>query len=85
MIAFTTSNKQIQKCSYEATDAIGKRKVNANATNLTKFWFCQEVKGLALLECKSYLKYKSASTPEAGTKYKHVRKEVNTKIKNIKR
>ncbi|XP_019765820.1 uncharacterized protein LOC109541399 [Dendroctonus ponderosae] len=55
-----------------AEEAIGKRKININANNRTKPWFCQEVKQLADIKRSSYLKYKS-------------RNRVNSKIKEIKR
>lgn len=45
--------KKIKNCIYEAaTEAIGKRKINLNATNRTKSWFRQEVKELAELKKK---------------------------------
>ncbi|XP_057657912.1 craniofacial development protein 2-like [Diorhabda carinulata] len=49
------------KCIKEAAEeAIGKRKINVNATNHTKPWFCQEVKELSESKRKCYLTYKSA-------------------------
>ncbi|KAH1011026.1 hypothetical protein HUJ04_000468 [Dendroctonus ponderosae] len=55
----------IKTCIEQAAEeAIGKRKININANNRTKPWFCQEVKQLADLKRSSYLKYMSLQTIE---------------------
>lgn len=51
---------KLKNCIKEAiTEAIEKRKINLNATNHTKLWFCQEIKALTKLKKKSFLTYKS--------------------------
>ncbi|XP_048516539.1 uncharacterized protein LOC125502457 [Dendroctonus ponderosae] len=68
-----------------AEEAIGKRKININANNRTKPWFCQEVKQLADIKRSNYLKYKNLQTIEQQAEYIQTRNRVNSKIKEIKR
>lgn len=56
---------KLKNCIEEAiTEAIEKRKINLNATNHTKLWFCQEIKALTVLKKKSFLTYKSSPIQE---------------------
>lgn len=61
-------------------EAIGKRKVNVNATNHIKPWFFQEDKELSESQRNYYLNYKSAPSEETYAEYVLV----NARIRSIK-